>query len=108
MSIISQKSIKKIELKNKPKVILTNNLLAQITQAHYYAGRTEWSGLILYSEKAGSIEDLDNLVLECNYLHLMNVGSEMYTEIDLNNNLVELFDEYPDFIDYRQGKIHTH
>lgn len=106
MSIISQKSIKKIELKNKPKVILTNNLLSQITQAHYYAGRTEWSGLILYSEKAGSIEDLDNLVLECNYFHLMNVGNEMYTEIDLNNNLVELFDEYPDFIDYRQGKIH--
>lgn len=108
MNIISQRSIKKIELKNRPKVILTPRLVNQIAQAHYFAGKTEWSGLLLFEEIEGSIEDPDNLVLKCDYLHLMDVGSEVYTEIDINNNIQELNNEFPDFVEYKIGKIHTH
>lgn len=108
MNIISQRSIKTIELKNKVKLILSNKLLSQITQAHYFAGKTEWSGLLLFEELAGSIEDLDNLVLKADYLHVMDVGTEAFTEITINENIKELMNEYPDFVEYKQALCHTH
>ena len=108
MNIISQKSIKTINLNNKPTLILTNQLLAQITQAHYFAGKTEWSGLVLYTEKQGSIEDPDNLVLECSYLYPMNVGDETFTESLIKESLIELNKDFDDCIEYKHMFLHTH
>lgn len=96
------------EIKNKKvKLILSKNLLNQINYAHREIGDIEWSGMLLFKEIEGNIEQ-NNLTLLCDYVYLLDVGTSAYTEFSVDENIVDMYEDYPEAINSKIGIIHTH
>jgi hypothetical protein len=91
----------------KVKLILSKNLLNQIAFSHSYVGDIEWSGMLLFKEQSGSLQEGD-LELFCDYIHMLDVGTSAYTEFSVDENIVDLYEEFPEAINYKVGIIHTH
>lgn len=66
---------------------------------------TEWSGILFYTYK-GSFEK-DDLVLTCEDIYLMDVGSAAYTEFDMNPEVISYMTDN-DLLDCQIGLIHSH
>lgn len=117
---MSQVNLKEINIKDHCKLIINDHLWEQIRYLHSRPKLKglEWSGVLLWNFKEGSVTDPENLVLEAQALYLMDVGTGTYTEYEHNGqDLEDMFKQYPqsdpfenDDEDTRwiMGHIHTH
>jgi hypothetical protein len=109
------KSLERLPLSNKPKVIITEKLKNQIDWLHEKCGSVEWSGELITSE-TNTINDLDNWTITCEDIYLVDIGSSAYTEYEVDKggfksaDIVELYDAYPGLLDgsKKAQHIHTH
>lgn len=96
------------EMSDHGKLIIPDNVLAQITYLHASVGKTEWSGILFFDVNKGSVADPKNFELEAKYIYLMDIGSAAYTEYEPDSDLIDMYDKYEDAINWKTGHIHTH
>lgn len=89
-------------------LIVDKELQAQIAYLHNKHEGVEWCGMLFYDIETGDLTDLENMVVRAKRLYLIDVGNAGYTGGDLDEKLLDFYDEYPDAMDMRMGFIHTH
>jgi hypothetical protein len=67
---------------------------------------TEWSGTLFFTHE-GSFEN-DDLVIRCVNIYIMNIGTQAYTEFDMNPDIISCMCENPELLDCQMGLIHSH
>lgn len=107
--MLKMASRRELTLPSKGKLILTKEILDQIDYLHDNVGRTEWCGILFYRHLEGDINDPKKLKLQAEHIYAMDIGSETYTEADIDMDAVLEMDEViPDVRNLRKGLIHTH
>lgn len=104
---------KRTEVKTdyKPTVILTDAFLAEVSYLHKNVkANTEWSAILLYSNKQGSIDDANNWVISVDGCILMDIGNSSYTEYDMEAGDDFATDKWMDHLEAggKIGHLHTH
>lgn len=110
-----KKSLERLELSNKPKLVITKKLKNQIDFLHNKVGSHEWSGELITSEE-GTINDLDNWTITAQDIYLADIGTPGFTGYEVDKgafkavDIIDLYDTYPELL---EGKlkihhIHTH
>lgn len=97
-----------VEFKSKSKLIISKEVLAQVSYLHHKVGNIEWSGLIFYKIVSGDITEPSSLVLRCERLYLMDIGSAAYTEFSPDSSIIDFYTKYPEAADMKWGMLHTH
>lgn len=67
---------------------------------------TEWSGTLFFTHE-GSFENND-LVIKCVDIYIMDIGTQTYTEFDMNPDVISYMTEHPELLDCQMGLIHSH
>lgn len=67
---------------------------------------TEWSGILFFTYQ-GSFENND-LVIACKDIYVMNIGTQAYTEFDMNSDVISYMTEHQELLDCQMGLIHSH
>jgi proteasome lid subunit RPN8/RPN11 len=105
----SVRRYREIQLKQKAKLVISQELSAQIMYNHMSNPRIEWSGFLFYTVESGSLQDLDNLKLRAERMYLQDVGSAAYTSFEMTSEkIVDMACSVPDYEESRIGIIHTH
>jgi len=66
----------------------------------------EWSGNIYYTEK-GQINDAD-FEITVQYIHLMKIDKQASFEWEMDNSIIDLYIEHPEYETMSFGLIHSH
>lgn len=105
-------SLKKEEytLPGKGKLIITKECLDQIDYLHDNVRKgIEWCGILFFRHIEGDINDPKSLVLQAEHIYLMDIGSEAYTEADIDiDAILEMDDVIPDVRNLKKALIHSH
>ena len=67
---------------------------------------TEWSGTLFFTYE-GSFENND-LVIRCVDIYIMDIGTQAYTEFDMNPDVIAYMTEHSELLDCQLGLIHSH
>lgn len=67
---------------------------------------TEWSGTLFFTHE-GSFENND-LVIRCVDIYIMDIGTQAYTEFDMNPDVIAYMCSNPELLDCQMGLIHSH
>lgn len=67
---------------------------------------TEWSGTLFFTHE-GSFENND-LVIRCVDIYIMDIGTQAYTEFDMNPDVIAYMTEHSELLDCQLGLIHSH
>lgn len=67
---------------------------------------TEWSGTLFFTYE-GSFENND-LVIKCVDIYIMDIGTQAYTEFDMNPDVIAYMCKNPELLDCQMGLIHSH
>ena len=67
---------------------------------------TEWSGTLFFTYE-GSFENND-LVIRCVDIYIMDIGTQAYTEFDMNPDVIAYMTEHTELLDCQLGLIHSH
>lgn len=67
---------------------------------------TEWSGTLFFTHE-GSFEN-DDLVIRCVDIYIMDIGTQAYTEFDMNPDVIAYMTEHSELLDCQLGLIHSH
>lgn len=67
---------------------------------------TEWSGTLFFTHE-GSFENND-LVIRCVDIYIMDIGTQAYTEFDMNPDVIAYMCDNPELLDCQMGLIHSH
>ena len=67
---------------------------------------TEWSGTLFFTHE-GSFENND-LVVRCVDIYIMDIGTQAYTEFDMNPDVIAYMTEHSELLDCQMGLIHSH
>lgn len=67
---------------------------------------TEWSGILFFTYQ-GSFENND-LVIICKDIYVMNIGTQAYTEFDMNPDVIAYMTEHQELLDCQIGLVHSH
>lgn len=67
---------------------------------------TEWSGTLFFTHE-GSFENND-LVIKCVDIYIMDIGTQAYTEFDMNPDVIAYMTEHSELLDCQMGLIHSH
>lgn len=67
---------------------------------------TEWSGILFFDYK-GSFETND-LTIICKDIYIMDIGNSVYTEFDMNPDVIAYMTDNPELLDCQQALIHSH
>ena len=100
-----------VVMQDNAQLILGEQVVMKI---HYFHARvkrnTEWSGVLVYKTKSGSIADPKTWILEATDIVFMDVGTGSYTEYEFSSDDDYSFDIYTDALmnDSKIGHIHTH
>ncbi len=87
--------------------MISKEVQNQILYFHSRTGKLEWSGFLLF-EQQGGLENINSMVLTAKHIHLLDIGSETFTEIE-NYDAFELVDDIGDrALSYKMGIVHTH
>jgi len=97
-----------LEMDVRGKLILPENVITQINYLHGKVGKEEWSGMLLYDVKSGSPAKPEELVLEAKHIYLMDVGTAAYTEYETDGDIVDIYDNIEEAMEWKTGHIHTH
>lgn len=90
----------------KPKMIIPVEVENKIRLCCIQSWDTEWSGVLFFTYK-GSFKDKD-LVIECKDIYVMDVGNQVYTEFDMNPDVISYMTENQELLDCQLGLIHSH
>lgn len=88
------------------KLIIPAEVERKIRFACQKVWSTEWSGTLFFTHE-GSFEDND-LVIRCVDIYIMDIGTQAYTEFDMNPNVIAYMCENPELLDCQMGLIHSH
>ena len=108
------------KIEDKFKLIINNEIYNKVKYLCNKISEVEWSGVLLYKIKEGSIKDPKSLVIEVKDIIPMNKGSKAYTEFSFQEkkrDLSEVEDRMIDYFndnmkaledDWKIGLIHSH
>ena len=67
---------------------------------------TEWSGVLFFNYE-GSFEN-DDLKIICKDIYIMDIGSQTYTEFDMNPDVISYMTDNIELLECQLGLIHSH
>lgn len=107
----TKQSMKVISLVQKSgtynyKLIIPAEVERKIRFACQKVWNTEWSGTLFFTHE-GSFEN-DDLVIRCVDIYIMDIGTQAYTEFDMNPDVISYMCENPELLDCQMGLIHSH
>lgn len=88
------------------KLIIPAEVERKIRFACQEVWNTEWSGTLFFTHE-GSFENND-LVIRCVDIYIMDIGTQAYTEFDMNPDVIAYMCENPELLDCQMGLIHSH
>ena len=88
------------------KLIIPAEVERKIRFACQNVWSTEWSGTLFFTHE-GSFEN-NNLVIRCVDIYIMDIGTQAYTEFDMNPDVIAYMCENPELLDCQMGLIHSH
>ena len=88
------------------KLIIPAEVERKIRFACQKVWSTEWSGTLFFTHE-GSFENND-LVIRCVDIYIMDIGTQAYTEFDMNPDVIAYMTEYSELLDCQLGLIHSH
>lgn len=88
------------------KLIIPAEVERKIRFACQKVWSTEWSGTLFFTHE-GSFENND-LVIRCVDIYIMDIGTQAYTEFDMNPDVIAYMTENPKLLDCQMGLIHSH
>lgn len=88
------------------KLIIPAEVERKIRFACQKVWSTEWSGTLFFTHE-GSFENND-LVVRCVDIYIMDIGTQAYTEFDMNPDVISYMCENPELLDCQMGLIHSH
>lgn len=88
------------------KLIIPAEVERKIRFACQKVWSTEWSGALFFTHE-GSFENND-LVIRCVDIYIMDIGTQAYTEFDMNPDVIAYMCENPELLDCQMGLIHSH
>jgi len=100
-----------VETEYKPTVILTDNFIKEVNYLHKNVKQnTEWSAILLYSNKEGSIDNAKDWVISVDGCILMDIGTSTYTEYDMEAGDDYATEKWMDHLESggKIGHLHTH
>lgn len=98
-----------VNLEAKPKVLFSKRVIDQVDYLHDKVQKNiEWSGVLFYSTEGDIKEDPNKFVCTLEYIYLMDIGTSGYTEYDFSEEIMNVYDEFPEALDWRIGMVHTH
>ena len=98
-----------VTLTGSGKLYLTQEVMDQIDYLHKKVGGVEWCGILFYTKESGEIHNPEDFVLTARQIYPMNIGSEAYTEADIEGmDIIEMYEKIPNAENMKQGLIHTH
>lgn len=100
---------------NRPKLVISEELVKKIAILHNHINGTEWSGELITREE-GCITDLDKWTIYAEDLYLVDIGDATYTEYEVGKDafagpdIIELFELFPGLEEgtHKRQHIHTH
>lgn len=103
--IQSTKLVQKLGTYNY-KLVIPAEVERKIRFACQRVWNTEWSGTLFFTHE-GSFENND-LVIRCVDIYIMDIGTQAYTEFDMNPDVIAYMCENPKLLDCQMGLIHSH
>lgn len=88
------------------KLIIPAEVERKIRFACQNVWSTEWSGTLFFTHE-GSFENND-LVIRCVDIYIMDIGTQAYTEFDMNPDVIAYMCKNPELLDCQMGLIHSH
>ena len=88
------------------KLIIPAEVERKIRFACQKVWSTEWSGTLFFTYE-GSFENND-LVIRCVDIYIMDIGTQAYTEFDMNPDVIAYMTEHSELLDCQLGLIHSH
>ena len=88
------------------KLIIPAEVERKIRFACQKVWNTEWSGTLFFTHE-GSFENND-LVIRCVDIYIMDIGTQTYTEFDMNPDVIAYMTEHTELLDCQLGLIHSH
>lgn len=88
------------------KLVIPAEVEKKIRFACQKVWNTEWSGTLFFTHE-GSFENND-LVIRCVDIYIMDIGTQAYTEFDMNPDVIAYMCENPELLDCQMGLIHSH
>ena len=104
--IASMKTINLVQKSNTFKMIIPASVEKKIRYACKEVWSTEWSGTLFYTYE-GNFED-GSLVITCKDIFVMDIGTQAYTEFDMNPDVIGYMVEHSELLDCQMGLIHSH
>lgn len=88
------------------KLIIPAEVERKIRFACQKVWSTEWSGTLFFTHE-GSFENND-LIIRCVDIYIMDIGTQAYTEFDMNPDVIAYMCNNPELLDCQIGLIHSH
>lgn len=88
------------------KLIIPAEVEKKIRFACQEVWNTEWSGTLFFTHE-GSFENND-LVIKCVDIYIMDIGTQTYTEFDMNSDVIAYMCSNPELLNCQMGLIHSH
>lgn len=88
------------------KLIIPAEVERKIRFACQKVWNTEWSGTLFFTHE-GSFENND-LVIRCVDIYIMDIGTQAYTEFNMNPDVIAYMTEHTELLDCQLGLIHSH
>lgn len=88
------------------KLIIPAEVERKIRFACQKVWSTEWSGTLFFTHE-GSFENND-LVIRCVDIYIMDIGTQAYTEFDMNPDVIAYMTEHTELLDCQIGLLHSH
>lgn len=88
------------------KLIIPAEVERKIRFACQKVWSTEWSGTLFFTHE-GSFKNND-LVIRCVDIYIMDIGTQAYTEFDMNPDVIAYMTEHSELLDCQLGLIHSH
>ena len=67
----------------------------------------EWSGILFYTATT-PLNTVGEVHLIGHYLYLLDIGSGAWTEYEPSTHLMDVYDAFPEAIEWMEGHIHSH
>lgn len=99
---------KKIEVGKIGKIIISKDIKNEIDYLHKEVGKTEWSGILVYSFEGGNFKSLKDLKFKAKHIYLMDIGTHAFTSFKYDEKVVDMYDKVDGAIESLTGLIHTH
>jgi hypothetical protein len=95
------------EIKNTPKLYISNMVYEQIKTLCSEISQVEWSGVLFHTSK-GFIDKPETFELRAEYILPMNMGTSGFTAYDFDENYTDALMDKPELLNYSISHVHSH